>query len=86
MFKRFLDDAMTRGPCILFAAAILMLIAGIAYVADESHLVAGNFGPGHNTVFTAVALLYQAFAPACYLFFAALVITRADRLLERIRG
>lgn len=84
MFDRFFNTAMRYGPRILFCAALLMLVGGVvqAIISVGGMVYRTEFGVSY----TIASLVYAVGVPASYLFFCALLIERADRMIGRLRS
>ena len=76
MFDRMFLRAMRNGARILFIAALVMLLWGIAYAAtllSNSGMDGPSLAQQAGWIGAVLSVLHGAFAPAAYLFFGALV-------------
>ena len=77
MFEQLFLGAMRRGPRILFLAALVMLTWGLAYIGwvlSNAGMTGPSLAQQGGWIGAILSTLHASFAPAAYLFFAALVV------------
>lgn len=90
MFERLFQKAMGTAARLLFAAALLMLLWGVAFSVYQLSLergdsVIGVGGGRWGLLDTLVVILSTAFNPALKLFFGAAVIYHLDLWVNQRR-